>query len=161
MEDHDIKDVINRSNKTDIEISLRLIDGSKEQLITQLGQPMGIFIRTEVWANNMGNLITKYLDLSIKGNQQLANLIDYPHIDKNDKLNLYYSNRNSLPSSSGEDIPLEKRFPILSRDDLKLGNFYIFSAFINDGRKVLFEIRTEDNLKSLKFTGSEILEIIE
>lgn len=158
MEDYEIKDIINRINKTDIQI--RLIEKPSIKTFKEryeLGERFKI--STAVWAFNNGNVAANNLQLFLKGNEEFSSFILAPKMEKINDYQIYFSNANERKANiGGQEIVINiDRKPVLPGTSLKIGELEFYSDIIFKGYEVDFLISTEDRFKNVKIKGIEIM----
>lgn len=161
MYDYEVKDVINRGNKTNIELILRPQGGS-EFIKKVILEPEGgsIKIKCDVVALNVGNIIAEHVQIYIAGGKKEAELIMEPFVKRGEKFEIQYSNKieTKLPDSQVEiEGPIR---PVLPGTLLNLGEFDFFGALIVDNLKLTIQISTEDGVKKQEYEGEQIFSLI-
>ncbi|MBR9847472.1 MAG: ATP-binding protein [Algicola sp.] len=153
MEDWEIKDIINRLSKTQVELHFTYLP-PKSFLEKHPDMPI---IGIDVWAYNSGNKVIKYLDCYITGNAETAQNINKPYVKGN--FEKHYSNIIEREATIGEDtfVISSEREVILPSTSRKIGHIEISNKFIEDQNIIKFQLSTEDNVKFIEFKGKEII----
>lgn len=154
MEDYEIKDIINRLSKSQVELRFDTIP-PKRILKTPPYPPV---FRIEIWAHNSGNKVIKYLDCYMVGNSKTAENIIEPYVDG--EFEKQFSNIMEREVTIGDDtfIINSERAVILPKTSRKIGTIKIKKEFLTDDNTLVFHTSTEDNVKTFKYIGKEILE---
>jgi hypothetical protein len=156
MEDWEIKDIINRLSKTQVDLHFTY-SPPKSFLEKHPDMPV---IGIEIWAFNAGNKVIKYLDCYITGNADTAKNINKPYV-KGD-FEKHYSNVVEREATIGEDtfVISSEREVILPNTSIKIGHIEISNLFIKEENTIKFQLSTEDNvkyIKYIKYKGKEII----
>lgn len=161
MEDYEIRDIMNRSNKTDIEIRL-IINGNYRYLDEWLNKKTRFEINTDVHAYNNGNLITKYLEVFLCINADEAIHIINPQVPIEDDQQIRFNNEKDrkIVIQDNEFIVGVDRLPILPNNSQNLGSFDFYSDIIFEDMLVNFIISTEDTTKTIEVKGRDLLGVI-
>jgi len=159
MEDYELKDIINRTNKTDIRISFEPDIG--ENLYSKFIEEGKSFdIGTKIWANNIGNQVTQFLEVYITGDGEVANFILEPLIENGKDFELNFSNGKERKITVNEDdfIIGTERIPILPKTSRMVGKIKFHSKLILNDMEISIQISTEDGSKFIKLKGKEIMQ---
>lgn len=159
MEDYEIKDIINRMNKTDIRISFKT-DMSKEWYEKIIQDGTNLKIRNRIWAHNVGNKVTRFLDVFISGNGDVAKYIIKPFTENDREFQLMYSNGEERKVKVNDDEFLigTERIPILPNTSRVIGEIEFHSDIIQNDMELEILICTEDGSKTVSLKGIEIIE---
>jgi Putative DNA-binding domain len=158
MEDYEIKDIINRMNKTDIKISFE-IDHGKEWF-KKYAETDGTKITASIWAYNNGNKVTEYLHVFINGKKGASQFIIKPSVASDRDFQLLFSNENErkLTIDGNDFIIGTDRSPILPRTKRDIGEITFFSDLIRQELEIEILITTEDGSKIEIIRGQEIID---
>ena len=154
MEDWEIKDIINRLTKTQVELQFEHTPPKKffkeHGLIPE--------IRIDIWAHNSGDKVIKYLDCYISGSSDTAKNILKPFI--NGAFTKHLSNIVEREATIGDDtfVISSERAVILPNTSRKIGHIVISERFIIEESKIDFQLSTEDNVQYFNYKGGEIIE---
>lgn len=159
MDDYEIKDIINRSNKTDIRISFEP-DPGKEWYTKFLQNKYPFKIRNRIWAHNKGNQVTRFLEVFISGSEEVANYIITPYTENGKKFQLIYSNGEERKITVNDDdfVIGTERIPILPSTSRMIGELEFYSDIIQNDMEIEVLICTEDGSRTVTFKGKEIIE---
>jgi hypothetical protein len=159
MEDYEIKDIINRTNKTDIIISFEP-DIGKEWYNKFIQDDTSFKISTTIWAYNNGNNVTRFLQVFISGKGEVADYIIEPYTKKGKKFQLIFSNeeKRKIILKDEEFIIGIERIPILPNTSRMIGTLEFYSDIIKKDMELNIQISTEDRSKFVTLKGKEIIE---
>jgi hypothetical protein len=158
MDDWEIKDIINRQTKTNIQISFepRM---NKDIIDKRLSGDTNFDIEFDIWAKNEGNKVCQYLDCFISGNSESAKYIFEPFVNRAG-FEVHFSNEKERKITIKNDdfiIGID-RIPILPLTSRIIGFLKIKADFIRNEAKLSMQVATEDNSKSKIIIGKTILE---
>lgn len=158
MEDYEVKDIINRTNTTDIEIKFLNYHG--KEWFKKYAESDNVNIKTEIWAYNRGNKITQNLQVFISGRKESSTLIIEPYVENNKEYQLLFSNEEErkLTISENDFVIGIDRHAILPRTSRKIGDITFKSNLIKDNHEIELLICTEDRSKIINLKGQEIIE---
>lgn len=152
MDDWEIKDIINRLSKTQVDLYFETLPPKKF-----LDRHLTPEIRIDIWAHNSGNKVVKYLDCYFGGDAECSKTIKKPFV--NGPFQEHYSNIIEREVTIGDDtfIISSERAVILPNTSRKIGEIVITDSFIINDNELTFQISTEDNVKTVKYKGREII----
>ena len=163
MEDYEIKDIINRSNKTDIAISFEPelnLDLLKQRI--KIKQDFEVVVN--VRALNKGNLVTQYLSVFLLGNKNLSNLIieSSPNnmVMNNDDFQITFKNSRenkirTLPSIN--QVIGTEWIPILPNTTQLLGKVKFSSLLFIYDIPLRIQVSTQDSSRVIDIKGLELI----
>lgn len=153
MEDYEIKDIINRLSKTEVEIIFEFRPPKK---LLQTPPYPPIFDVT-IWIHNSGNKVVKYLDCYIYGDSSTSKNIVSPVVNGDFEKN--FSNIVEREVTIGDDsfIINSERVVILPNTSRNVGTIKLRKEFFTDDSTLHFQLSTEDNVKHFKYKGKEII----
>ena len=154
MEDFEIKDIINRLSKTEVQIKF---DFSIPKRILRT-PPYPITFDVSIWIHNSGNKVVKYLDCYMTGDSATSNNITRPRV--NGDFEKHFSNIVEREATIGDDtiIISSERAVILPNTSRKIGTIRLRGEFLTEENTLSFQLSTEDNVKYFKYTGIELIE---
>jgi hypothetical protein len=153
MEDWEIKDVINRLEKTDVQLEFEYMP-PLIFLKEHLDMPE---IEVYIWVRNTGNKVIKYLDCYMTvDSETVKNLIE-PY--RNYAFEEHFSNiiEREITIKSDTFVVNSERAVILPNTSRKIGHFKIRNEFIKENNILNFQISTEDKVKTLIYKGEDII----
>ncbi|AEV31550.1 putative transcriptional regulator with HTH domain [Owenweeksia hongkongensis DSM 17368] len=157
MDDWEIKDIINRQNRTDIKIDFvpRI---PKEFLKRRLESGIEFNINFEVRAFNKGTLISKYLDIFIYGDQDTAKYFSSHPLQTPD-YQVHFSNEEKREIEVGDNkfVIGTDRLPILPNVIRSIGHIELSSLFIIEDCSFKIQVSTEDGTYMKKVTRSDLV----
>lgn len=158
MEDYEVKDIINRSSKTDIKISFEVFHGKK--FFRRYAETDNTKINATIWAYNGGNRVAQYLQLFISGRKEASRYIINPQTTHGQNFQLLFSNEEErkVNISDNEFIIGVDRNPILPNTKRKIGEISFYSNLIRQDLDIELLICTEDGSKIEIIKGMEIIE---
>lgn len=161
MDDYEVKDIINRANKTDIEIRL-ILKGNYDLFDRWIKNKTRFTVSTNIMAYNAGNLVTKHLELFICGDSQEASMILEPNIQIEDDFQIRFNNEKERKISIQDDefVIGVDRLPILPNNSFKLGQFKFNSDMIFNDMELTFLLSTEDSNRTIVVKGIELMDVI-
>jgi len=154
MEDWEIKDVINRLERTDVQLEyMPPLQFLKEH--PEIDMPE---IRIDIWVRNVGNKVIKYLDCYMTADSGAAKNIKKP--SKYHAFEEHFSNiiEREITIKSESFVVNSERAVILPNTSRKIGFIVIWNGFIKDNNTLVFQVSTEDNVKTTSYTGIEIIQ---
>jgi hypothetical protein len=158
MDDWEIKDIINRQNKTDIQI--KFVPRTSREIIDRFLKNNSNFdLELDIWAENKGNKVAQYVDCFLSGGPEAAKYIIEPFVNRND-FEHHVSNEKERKITINDDefiIGLD-RIPILPKTSRVIGFIKIKADFIGNECKLRLQVATEDGSKSKLIIGREIIE---
>lgn len=158
MEDYEIKDIINRSNKADIKITFEP-DIEQKYFESFIKDDRQFKIRTSIWAYNNGNSINRFLQIFIFGNAVVADYIIEPLTQNGKEFQLDFSNgeERKITVNDDEYIIGTERVPIFPKTSRMLGKFEFYSDIIQKNMELRVQISTEDGSKTILLKGNDIV----
>lgn len=154
MEDYEIKDIINRSNKTDIKV--RFTPKINIETIKEwVSKEIDFTVETEIWCRNEGNIIARYVQLFISGADDTMN--DIITTTKGKK-QLFFSNesKRTIEIESVQHLISIENMPILPGVSRNFGTFKFKSSFLIKNRELTISIATDDGSRTEVIIGLEI-----
>ena len=123
MEDYEIKDIINRLSKTDVNIKFEFRP-PKRLLQTPPYPPIFDVI---IWIHNSGNKVVKYLDCYMTGNSATSENIASPYVDG--AFEKHFSNIVEREATIGDDTIIinSERAVILPNTSRNIGTIRLIS----------------------------------
>jgi hypothetical protein len=161
MEDYEIKDIINRSNKTDITITLE--PDIEKDWFDKFIQNNGSFkIKTTIWANNKGNHVNRFLQIFIYGDAVAAEYIIDPPMPNGKEFQLDFSNaeERKITVNDNEFVIGTERIPIFPKTSRVIGKFEFLSDIIQKNIELRVQVSTEDGSKTILLKGKNIVDWI-
>jgi len=158
MDDYEIRDIINRTNKTDIEISFEIYHG--KEYFKKYSETDNVKIEATIWAHNKGNKVAQYLQVFISGRKEASNFIIKPYVKDGQSFQLFYSNEEERKITIGSDnfVVTTDRIPILPNTKRQIGEITFYSNLIKEELEIELLICTEDGSKIEIIKGQEIIE---
>jgi hypothetical protein len=158
MEDYEIKDIINRANKTDIEITFEVYHGKK--WFKKYAETDNVKIKATIWAYNNGNKVAQYLQVFISGKREAADLIIEPFVTNGKNFQLLFSNEEErkITIEDTDFVVATDRIPILPKTQRQIGEITFYSNLIKQELEIELLICTEDGSKVEVIKGQEIIE---
>lgn len=160
MEDWEIKDIIHRQTKSNIELLFES-EYPKEVIEESILKKRNQTFRFDIWAYNDGMNATRYLDCFFKGDADTAKNIVHPDI-KNKDFEIIYSNdiERKIKIGNDEFVIYIDRIPILPKTSRIIGSITIKGSFIKDENILNIQISSDDNIKYIIIKGKELLDYI-
>lgn len=160
MDDWEIKDIINRQNKSVINISFRpRFDSNFTE--KYLRNP-NAKISFDILATNMGNKVVKYCDCIIIGNERVSEtIIPRPNLKKDSQyFELYYTNEIEYKVSLEENefVINTQRMAILPFTFRKIGEIEFNSNFFINDFELKVTVAMDDNRLTKKLKGRQLFE---
>lgn len=158
MEDWEIKDIINRQIKTNIQLAFEART-KKEFLSKMLKGSTNFDIEFDIWAENKGNKVAQYLDCFISGDSESAKYIFEPFVNRKG-FQEQFSNEKERKIEINDDsfIVGIDRIPILPNTSRSIGFLKIKADFFRTEQKLSVQVATEDGSKSYLLTGKEMID---
>lgn len=158
MDDYEIKDIINRANKTDIVISFENYHG--KEWFKKYAETDNVKITASIWAYNNGNKVAQYLQVFISGKKEAADFIITPHVPTGKNFQLLFSNEEErkVTISDSDFVIGTDRSPILPRTQRNIGEITFYSNLIRKELEIELLICTEDGSRIEIIKGLEIIE---
>jgi len=160
MDDWEVKDIINRKNKSLISISFKP-RFEKSTFETYMRLP-GAKMPFDIIATNVGNNVVQYCDCIIKGRKTTAGVINpRPDVVKGTEyFELYYTNEieYKIPLEDKEFVVNQQRIPILPKTYRKIGEIEFYSEFFIDDYELAITISMDDNRITSKKRGRNLIE---
>lgn len=158
MDDYEVKDIINRANKTDIKISFENYYG--KEWFKKYAENDNIKITASIWAYNNGNKVAQYLQVFISGRKDASEFIIKPFVENRKDFQLLFSNEEErkLTISDNDFIIGTDRSPILPRTKRQIGEITFYSNLIKQELEIELLICTEDGSRIEIIKGQEIIE---
>lgn len=157
MDDYEIKDIINRTNKIDIKISFENYHG--KEWFKKYVEIENTKITTSIWAYNNGNKVAQYLQVFISGRKEASKFIIKPFVTNGQNFQLLFSNEEErkLTISDRDFIIGIDRSPILPRTRRLIGEITFYSNLISQELEIELLICTEDGSRIEIIKGQEII----
>lgn len=158
MDDYEIKDIINRTNKTDIEISFEVYHG--KEWFKKYCETDKVKIEATIWAYNNGNKVAQYLQVFISGRKEASNFVIKPSVTNGQSFQLLFSNEEErkITIEDNDFVVATDRIPILPRTKRQIGEITFYSNLIREELEIELLICTEDGSKIEIIKGKEIIE---
>lgn len=158
MDDYEVKDIINRTNKTNIKISFESYHGKK--WFKKYAESDNEKISASIWAHNDGNKVAQYLQVFLSGRKEASKFIITPFVKSEQHFQLLFSNEveRKLTISDNDFIIGTDRNPILPRTKRQIGEITFYSNLIRQELEIELLICTEDGSKIEIIKGQEIIE---
>ena len=158
MDDYEVKDIINRANKTDIKITFEIYHGKK--WFRKYAEKDGTKITASIWAYNNGNKVAQYLQVFISGEKEAAEFIISPHVTRGRDFQLLFSNEEErkVTISDSDFVIGTDRNPILPRTKRQIGEIEFYSNLIRQELEIELLICTEDGSRIELIKGHEIID---
>lgn len=157
MDDWEIKDIINRQNKTDIRIifdPLPNIETIKNLIERGSSAPQ---VEVGIWAENKGNKLAQHLNVFITGDAKTAIYIIEPSVSLQGFEEVFSNEVKRTIKVEGEDTILGvDRLPILPNTSRKIGTLRIKLGFFREDCILGIQIATEDSSKNMIMKGMEL-----
>lgn len=156
MEDWEIKDVINRLDRTDVQLEFEYTPPLK--FLKEHPDIETPEIKIDIWIRNTGNKVIKYLDCYMSGDSETAKNLKTPF--KQYAFEEQFSNiiEREITIKSETFVVNSERAVILPNTARKIGHIVIRNNFIKDNNTLTFQISTEDNVKTITYKGKEIIQ---
>ncbi|MBS1661875.1 MAG: ATP-binding protein [Bacteroidetes bacterium] len=158
MEDWEIKDIINREQRTIP--SVRLRPKFNARFVLDFQPNRGRSLDFDIIAYNKGLKVITLLDFMLITTETAAKRF-IPQIPFKHSVNeAYFTNEiENTVELEGQTVVLNKqRMPILTKTYRQIGSISIYTDFFIDNTEVTFIICTDDNRIVEKLKGKEILE---
>lgn len=159
MEDWEVKDIINRQNKANINITLRPQFDPKifDTFVGIQGTKMGF----DIIATNEGNKVVKYCDCMIIGNEVVSKTIS-PNPDLirgRNYFELFYTNEveRKVELEGNEFVINTQRMPIAPHTYRKIGEITFYSNFFAEDFELRIIASLDDNRISKKSKGKNLM----
>ena len=156
MDDYEIKDVINRGNKTILKIEFDPIMG-KTKLSDFLNQKLNFRIEFEIKIHNYGNIMARHYAVLMYVNEDAKKQIIKPIPQKldHDNYQLFFSNEveRKIKLDGIEYVINTERIPILPGTLLYLDKIEINSEFIYKNYELVIFISSEDGNRQVNING--------
>lgn len=158
MEDYEIKDIINRSNKTDIIISF-VPDIDRKYYEEFINNAARFKINVTIWAHNNGNQVTRLLEVFVSGKEDVSDLILEPQTKSGEDFQLNFSNgkERKIIIGNGDFVIGIERIPILPNTSRAIGEMEFYSDIIQNDMELRLLISTEDGSKFITLKGKDIV----
>jgi hypothetical protein len=158
MEDYEVKDIINRTNKTDIEIIFENYHG--KEWFKKYAATDNTKITTQIWAYNKGNKVAQFLQVFISGSKEASEFIIKPYVKTGQNFQLLFSNEEErkLTISDNDFIIGTDRSPILPRTRRRIGEISFYSNLIKQEIEIELLICTEDGSRIEFIKGLEFID---
>ena len=159
MEDYEVKDIINRSNKTNIRIFFKP-DIERQWYDRFIQKPEQFRISAKMWAHNSGNRVAQFVQVFVSGNAEASEYIIEPHTRNGQPFQLIFSNEEERTITvNGENHVIGTyRTPVLPNTSILIGELRFYSDIIQNQMGLDLLISTEDGSRSLKLEGRDIME---
>jgi len=156
MDDWEIKDIINRQTKTQVQIKFRPRFPAGHADIWMAHDTV-VPMEYDVIATNTGQLVIHHVDFMIAGSAAAADYI-YDSTVKNNQVEHYYTNeiQHKIEIDGNESVINIQRMPILSHTYRVIGQVKFSSAFLKSDHQLTLTAVTDDNRTTQKLTGKEI-----
>jgi len=160
MEDWEIKDIINRSVKSNIQLEFRT-STPKDLIEDWVKRKVDFTLEFEVWAYNKGRRVAQMVNCFIYGDERASETIIKPLVKVKDNFfeELFFSNEveRKITIEGNEFIMSTERIPILPETRRYMSKLTIHSPFLIRGLSLFFQISSEDNNIQIEIKGMEIL----
>jgi hypothetical protein len=158
MEDWEIKDIINRQNRTSAYVRFRPKSGNRFHVNSL--PPRGKTMEFQIIASNDGIKAVTLLDCLMIATEPVSKRF-IPQIPYNGRLHeVCYSNeQDHIVNIGGEAVVINtRRVPILGQTYRQIGEIAIWTDFFIDNMEIDLMVSTDDNNFTEKLKGAEILE---
>ncbi|SEH27497.1 AlbA family DNA-binding domain-containing protein [Chryseobacterium culicis] len=154
MDDWEIKDIINRTSRTQVNLVFKA-NTPKKLLLKMLTQKIVVGIYVE----NTGNKIIQYLDCFVSGKKESSKFIIKPKTPNDKDFQIPFSNVIEREIALGAETFTvnTERIPILPKTYRRIGEIELKEEFISENLTLTFQISTEDNVEFFEYTGMEII----
>lgn len=159
MEDWEIKDIINRQTRTQVDI--KFYPHFNKNQYSYLIRSRTAKLKFNIVAINAGNKVVEYVDFMIAGKPQTADTITTrPNIFNTGYFELYFKNEIVHKAKiADEEFTFNiQRLAILPSTIRKIGEIEFYSSFFIDKHKMLLTVSTNDNIKRYHVEGEELIE---
>jgi len=158
MDDSEIKDIINRQNRTTAYVRFRLKSGN---FYTMDSLPQKkVSLEFDIIASNDGIKAISLLDCIIVATEPVAKQF-LPQLGYNGRFyQAYYNNEEDhVAQLNGEEVVLDRRrMPILGHTYRPIGEIAIWSDFFLENLEIKLLISTDDNRLVEQLRGKEVIE---
>jgi len=157
MDDYEIKDIINRANKTDIEISFEVHHG--KEWFKRYTETDNKRIEATIWAYNNGNKVAQYLQVFVSGKKEASGFIIEPSVARGQNFQLLFSNeeKRKITINDNDSVIAIDRNPILPGTKRQIGEITFYSDLIRQELEIELIICTEDGSKIEVIKGQEFI----
>ena len=158
MEDWEIKDIINRQTKTNIQISFepRMNKATIDRL---LSGETNFDIDLDIWAKNVGNKVCQYLDCFLSGDSESAKHILEPLVNRRGFAEHFSNEKERKITIKSDDFIIGiDRIPMLPLTSRNIGFLKIRANFIRNNAQLSLQVATDDGSKTKLLVGKEIIE---
>lgn len=158
MDDWEIKDIINRQNRTTAYVRFRPKFNRKFDL--DIKPRRGTSFEFDIVAYNHGIKAIYVLDCMLITTENAAKQFIPPIGYTGQHYEMYYNNEeNDIIELNGEQVVLSRRrMPILSNTFRKIGEVAIWSDFFIDNMELELQVSTDDNCLLEKLSAIEVIE---
>jgi hypothetical protein len=158
MDDWEIKDVINRTTVTNVEVLFRFAHG--EKYFEQFKARPGYKFQFDIIALNDGNKVCSYLDVFIVGNKKSSQyIIPNPKMDGDLFELAYYNEVEHKATIEDSTFTINvQRIPIGPKTYRQIGTISIMSEFFVDNSGLQITVSTDDNRTS-NFVNADNFEL--
>ena len=161
MEDWEIKDIINRSVKSNIVLEFRT-STAKSLIEDWVQRKIDFQLEFEVWVYNKGRKVAQMIDCFIYGDAKASKTIVKPLVEAKDNFfeELLFSNEveRKITIEGKDFIMSTERMPVLPETKRVMGSLTVHSPFLINGLTLFFQISTEDNTIQTEIKGMEIVD---
>ncbi|MBO9572122.1 MAG: ATP-binding protein [Chitinophagaceae bacterium] len=161
MDDWEIKDVINRVQRT--QAFLRFMKSLHFDFQIKKHPSRGLKMEFDVQLVNTGMTAITLVECFIKGNSKINNNLISPNASFDDDLVEWrFNNEKSFTATNNDDVEYItniQRVPILPSTFYYLGSVELFSDFFIDGGTLKISITTQDNVINEEVKGEEVFKL--
>ena len=157
MDDWEIKDIINRKTRTQVEVTFRPRFSEAHEAIW-LSHNIKVPMEYDIVATNTGQLVVHHIDFKIAGGPAAVDYI-YDSSLSGGRVEHYFTNevQHSITIDGNESIINVQRMPVLSYTYKVLGRVKFSSEYLKSDNTLTLTTVTDDNRSRQKLTGKEIL----
>lgn len=156
MEDWEIKDIINRLERTNIQLFFET-SPPKNIINNYLESDISFDFDVHIWAENKGNKVVKYLHCFINAPHETAKNIIVPVVNQDTFQKVFSNEKQRKITIYQEEVVIGvERAPILPNTSINLGMLKLRSDFIRDNCELGIQIATDDNSKNIFVNAKDI-----
>ena len=158
MEDWEIKDIINRNNKTDIIITIE--PEKHNPILKSIIDKINNNVTFNLNATNNGNGVVKYIESYLIGSNEIGKYFSETKKYVGEKeFEIPFSNEieRKMRISGDEFVVSTERFAILPKTWKTIGKVAIHSSILKENYKFKVSVSTEDNYTVQIFHTNELL----
>jgi hypothetical protein len=160
MDDWELKDIINRKNKSEIIVWFE--PQIEKKIFADFCQRENIKLRFDIWLQNVGNKAAEYIDLYLIGKKEDAHLFSDPKPNEFDTtFEIPYTNEihHKVTIQDDEFVVNIQRIPLLPRISKLFGRITILSDYLAQNKEIEIVISTEDNRTRIKSKITDIVNL--